>query len=92
VNLWQDEALNEKNPEASLNALLALARLRQQRTRTADHQRALRDQREFDENQTLEFLRDTEVTFSRMGKPSPEIRQKVIDRPEPALSGEDRTA
>src|SRR5205807_1723138 len=36
-----------------------------------------------DEAQMIEFLRDTEVTFSRMGKPSTELVQKVIARLNP---------
>src|SRR5439155_15670641 len=38
---------------------------------------------QLDESQMLELLRDTEVTFSRMGKPSAELVQKVIARLNP---------
>ncbi|HMC26320.1 MAG TPA: c-type cytochrome, partial [Verrucomicrobiae bacterium] len=83
VNLWQDRALSEKNSEAALNALLALAR-RGNKELEPRIINALYDiAQRLDEPQTLEFLRDTEVTFSRMGKPSAELAQKVIARLNP---------
>jgi len=80
VNLWQERALKEKNTEASLTALLALARSGDKSLQgqiiTALYDRPA----QLNEPQLLELLRDTEVTFARMGRPATEIAQKVVER------------
>src|SRR6185436_18493295 len=80
VNLWQERALKEQNTEGSLTALLALARCGnrdlQPRIITALYDRPA----QLNEEQLLELLRDTEVTFSRMGRPATDVAQKVIER------------
>jgi putative heme-binding domain-containing protein len=84
VNLWQDRALQEKNAEASLTALLALARCG-----TVDLESriiaALYKQRlgRLKEQQLLELLRDTEVTFARMGRPTTEVAATVTKQLDP---------
>jgi putative heme-binding domain-containing protein len=83
VELWQNRALKEKDPVASRTVLLALARcgskdLQAQIINALYMPRVAADSD--NEGQLLEVLRATEVAFSRMGRPSPEIAQKVITR------------
>jgi len=80
VNLWQERALNEKSTEGSLTALLALARLGDKELEPQIINALYDRPAQLDERQLLELLRDTEVTFARMGKPSSEIAQKVLGR------------
>ena len=83
VNLWQDRALAERDSEASLNALLALARCSYRDLEPQLINALYNHTGDLDEPQMLEFLRDTEVIFARMGKPSDEVAQKVIARLDP---------
>ena len=83
VSQWQDRALKESKTEASLTALLALARCggKEVAPKIID---VLYDRKgQLDEAQMLESLRVTEVTFSRMGRPSAATAQKVVGRLNP---------
>jgi len=83
VSQWQERALKETKAEASLMALLALARCggKELEPKIID---VLYDRKgQLDETQMLDTLRVTEVTFSRMGRPSSAIAQKVIDHLNP---------
>jgi putative heme-binding domain-containing protein len=83
VNLWQDRALKERKEQASFTALLALARCGNKELEPQIIDALYKRTGKFAEPRMLEFLRDTEVTFSRMGPPSAEIAQKVIARLNP---------
>ncbi|MBM3832838.1 MAG: c-type cytochrome [Verrucomicrobia bacterium] len=79
VALWQKRALEEERVNASLTALLAVARvgeasLQQNLLEALDR---LKDQ-ELSEEQSLEALRILSLSFIRMGKPSREIADEVI--------------
>jgi len=80
VNLWQDRALKEKKTEAALNALLALARCGNTNLESKLLDSLYSHIGSVPEPQMLEFLRVTEVTFSRMGPPSQKTAQKVVKR------------
>ncbi len=78
--LWQDRALGETRPNASLTALLALAR-----TGGKDVQDALLMSlgrlagETLSEDQNLDALRVLELAFIRMGKPEETMREGVIE-------------
>lgn len=84
VSLWQPRALAEERIQASLTALLALARLGSPDLKT-DLLEALgrlpADQ--LTEAQKLEALRVLSVAFIRMGKPEGELADAVIERLNP---------
>ena len=77
---WAEKALSEERVEASITALLALARVGDaglQRDIFMSLKR-LADQR-LTEDQMLAALRLLGVTFTRMGKPDAEIRGAIAD-------------
>jgi len=80
VNLWQDRALKEKKTEAALTALLALARCGNTNLEAKLIDSLYGHIGGLSEPQMLEFLRVTEVAFSRMGPPSQETAKKVVRR------------
>ena len=84
VALWRQRALGETNPEASLTALLALARC-DGRASQDDLVRALEKVSfaELTEAQQLEQLRVLELSFIRQGRPAPELAQFVIEKLNP---------
>ncbi|MBI2927591.1 MAG: c-type cytochrome [Verrucomicrobia bacterium] len=83
--LWQERALAEERTNASLTALLALAR-RGSPGLQVDLLQSLRrlGGRSLTEAQTLEALRVLHLCFIRMGKPDYEIAQAVIRELSPA--------
>src|ERR1051325_6515240 len=83
VNLWQERALKEQNTEGSLTALLALARCGNRDLQPRIISTLYDRPAQLNEEQLLELLRDTEVTFSRMGRPSTEMAQMVTKRLDP---------
>ncbi|MBI3191040.1 MAG: heme-binding protein, partial [Pedosphaera parvula] len=82
--LWQSRALTEKRPRATLTALLALARVGKPEVKH-DLLNSLLDisPASLSEAQQLELLRDFGVVFTRLGGPSPELRQKIAKRFDP---------
>lgn len=68
VRLWQERALSEKNTDASLTALMALARLGDKELKPAILERLRQlPLEQFSEAQQLNALRDLELVFCRMG-------------------------
>ena len=77
---WGAVAGKRSNTEATALALLALAR-NSHREMEPQLLNALYNHTEsLSDSQMLEFLRDSEVIFARMGKPAAALAQKVIDR------------
>jgi putative heme-binding domain-containing protein len=74
VSEWRERALAEKQPEAGLAALLALARIGGKETQD-ELLNALKKfpMASLSENQQLEKLRVFEVSVARQGRPSPEL-------------------
>ena len=96
VTEWQDEALAEKDPQASLTALCALARhgdkALQSKLITALNRL---DWAKLDLGQKAELLRVYQLAFIRMGQPDPKVAatvEKKLDAiypaPVPALNYE----
>lgn len=81
VALWQSRAVNEKNPEAALAALLALARCGGQDTQK-DLLMALGKfpLASLPEEQQLAKLRVIAVSFARQGRPEPALVQLAIQK------------
>ncbi len=79
--LWKDKALSETNTEAALTSLLALARCTGKETQR-DLLMALKklpiDSLTLD--QKFEKLRVIELSFTRQGKPEPEIAKIAIEK------------
>ncbi len=79
VKLWQEYALKEKRPQASMTALLALARNGEKSTQSraiAALGRLKWDQ--LSNSQQLGLLRIYGLFFTRMGKPTDEMKQQVL--------------
>ena len=96
--LWQERALAEKDPQASITALIGLVRssARDQFHRKLNDQKpdsALGAQvtaaldriawKKLDESQQLELLRAYSLTFIRLGKPDDTTRKKLIAKFDP---------
>jgi putative heme-binding domain-containing protein len=81
VNLWKDRALAEKNPDAGLTALLALARCGGKETQNE----LLGAMKNFPlntltEEQKLAKLRVIGLSFIRQGRPSPAMATLAIEK------------
>ncbi len=81
VNLWKARALAEKNPDAGLTALLALARCGGKETQN-DLLGAMRNfpLDSLTEEQKLAKLRVIGLSFIRQGRPSPEMTALAIEK------------
>lgn len=90
VDDWQDRALQERDVNASITALLALARYGSKdiQDKLIGCLGKLGGQQLSDE-QTLEAVRVLEVCLARMGRPSDETAQKIVERLDPAFPSED---
>ena len=81
VAQWQDRALNERNPQAALNALLALAR-----SGDASLQQPLLEALTkfpldgLDDARKLDKLRVIEVSFIRQGRPAAELVKVAVEK------------
>ncbi len=84
VDQWRSRAVTERNPEAALTGLLALARLGGSEAQ-ADVLNSLAKfpMASLDETQQLEKLRVIEVSISRQGKPSAELAKPIIAELDP---------
>jgi putative heme-binding domain-containing protein len=90
---WANLALAEKDPQASLEALMALIR-------TGD--KALQpkiiealgkhDYQNLPGNLRLPLLRLWELTFTRMGRPTPEVCKVILERLDPLFPATDSNA
>ena len=80
VSLWEKKALDETSVNASINALLALARVgdKELQKKLLESLSRLTDQ-ELTESQRLEALRVLQVCFIRMGKPDERTTDEVIE-------------
>jgi putative heme-binding domain-containing protein len=100
VKLWQDKALAESNPQASITALLALVRASasdpfHRKPDAPQPDAALLgkivaalekiDWAHLDAQQRNELLRVYAVAFNRLGPPSDEIKQRTIARFDPVF-------
>ena len=81
---WADRALAEKNPQASIEALIALARVgdKSLQPRLIEALNRL-DFTKVDTTLRLPLLRAWELCFTRMGKPAPEIRAQLAAKFDP---------
>jgi putative heme-binding domain-containing protein len=90
VTAWQDRALSETNPQAVLEAVVALARCGDESNQTRAVQLLARlDWDKLDEAQRLGLLRAYSLVFVRLGRPSDSERTAVlnhVDRRFPASS------
>ncbi len=79
VSLWQQRALDENRINASINALLALARRGDKDVQAPLLERLgrLADE-ELTEAQTLEALRVLQVCFIRLGKPDADTAEDIL--------------
>ncbi len=105
VETWREKALAEKGPEASLTALMALARVSsrdQFHRKPTDPQPdpklsgqilASLDRLSWDRlsaNQQLELLRAYTLAFTRLGKPDEATRQHLIAKFDPHFPAQSR--
>ncbi len=87
---WAEKALAEKDPQAALEALMALARLGDKALQPKliaalsafDFAKLTPDLR-------LALLRVWELTFTRMGRPSPEVCAQVVAKLDPLFPAAD---
>lgn len=84
VEQWRSRAIAEKNPEAALTALLALARLGGTEAQTdVFNGLAKFPITSLNETQQLEKLRVLEVSISRQGKPTVDVARPIIAELDP---------
>jgi len=80
VEQWKTRALAEKQPNAALTSLLALARLGKKEELSELIQATTKFPiAALDETQKIEKLRVLEVAIARQGKPAAEVAKPVID-------------
>lgn len=78
VSLWQQRALDETHPTASIHALLALARCGGKAAQGKLFEALGRLKgAELDEEQTLDALRVLGLSFIRQGKPDADVRTRI---------------
>ncbi|HTH49154.1 MAG TPA: c-type cytochrome, partial [Candidatus Limnocylindria bacterium] len=105
VELWREKALAEKNPEASMTVLMALARVS---NNDQFHRKATDPQPDprlsgqilaaldriawnrLSEEQQLELLRAYTLAFTRLGRPDEATRQKLIAKFDPQFPARSR--
>ena len=81
VAKWQDKALAETDPQASIEALIALARLGDKSLQPKIIVALGRlDFAKLPKDLKLPYLRAWQLVFIRMGKPAPEICEKIAAR------------
>ncbi|MEI6712196.1 MAG: c-type cytochrome [Verrucomicrobiota bacterium] len=87
---WAEKALAETNPQASIEALIALARVGDKalQPRLIDALTRL-DYRKIDTHLRLPLLRAWQLAFTRMGKPSPEACAKLAKQLDPLFPQKD---
>ena len=92
VATWQDRALAEKNPQALLESVIALARCGEASLQPRVTEALLRlDWGKLDEAQQLALLRAHGLVFTRLGNPSESMRKAVfaqVDQQFPAKSSQ----
>jgi putative heme-binding domain-containing protein len=90
VTKWAEMALAETDPQASIEALIALARLGDKSLQPKIFIALGRlDFAKLPKGLQLPYLRAWQLAFIRMGKPAPEICQKIAERLEPLFPNPD---
>ena len=90
VSKWAEMALAETDPQASIEALMALARLGDKSLQPQIIVSLGRlDFSKLPKGLQLPYLRAWQLAFTRMGKPAPEICQKIAARFEPLFPNPD---
>ncbi len=90
VAKWTEKALAETDPEASITALIALARLGDKALQPRLFVALGRlDFATLPKDLRLPYLRAWQLTFIRMGKPSPDVCEKIAQRFEPHFPHKD---
>lgn len=80
VNQWQARALNEKEPQALIQSMIALARHGNKNQRNAMLQSLMSiDYSAISEAQQIDLLRAVELILSRMGAPSPAVNTQIVN-------------
>jgi len=80
---WKDKALAEKNPRASITALMALIRSGEKDKSLLAPVLASLDQIDFSKLQGIDqvsYIRDYQLAFSRLGEPDEETRAKTAKK------------
>lgn len=83
VDQWKQRALDERDSNASITALLALARLGPKEGQDQIMER-LGKLQDLSESQKLDGLRVVEVSIARQGHPSDESTRGIIEKLDPA--------
>lgn len=90
VGKWAEMALAETDPQASIEALMALARLGDKSLQPKIIVALGRlDFTKLPKDLHLPYLRAWQLAFTRMGKPAPEICQKIAARFDPLFPNAD---
>jgi putative heme-binding domain-containing protein len=84
VETWAQRALDERNTESGLTALLAVARLGG-KDRLEPVMAALGElaQNKFNDRQTIDALRVMQVAMARMGRPDDDLRDGIVEAVNP---------
>lgn len=87
---WADKALAETNPQASIEALIALARVGDKSLQTKIFVSLGRlDFAKLPQELKLPYLRAWQLVFTRMGKPAPDVCAKIVERLDPLFPNAD---
>jgi hypothetical protein len=87
---WQEKALAETDPQASIEALIALARVGDKSLQPKLIAALGRlDFSKLPKNLHLPYVRAWQLVFTRMGKPSPEVCEKIAARLDPLFPNAD---
>ncbi len=87
---WADQALGETDPQASIEALIALARVGDKSLQPKIIVSLGRlDFTKLPAELRLPYLRAWQLVFTRMGKPAPEILAKIAERFDPLFPNTD---
>ncbi len=86
VSNWAQRAIDEENPQSSIEALIALARIGQPRYQK-DIIESLTKLKlnSLDESLRLPLLRAWQLTFTRMGEPNAETKKRIVALLEPSF-------
>ncbi|GAA5128802.1 DUF1080 domain-containing protein [Luteolibacter yonseiensis] len=87
---WADKALAETNPQASIEALIALARVGDKSLQPKIFVSLGRlDFAKLPQELKLPYLRAWQLVFTRMGKPAPDVCAKIVERLDPLFPDAD---
>ncbi|MEY5026412.1 MAG: hypothetical protein RLZZ244_1940, partial [Verrucomicrobiota bacterium] len=87
---WAEKALAEQNPQAAIEALIALARVGDKALQPQLLESLSRlDYKKIDPALRLPLLRAWQLAFTRMGKPAPEVCAKLAKKLDPLFPQKD---